>query len=328
MSNLKVGFVFHDKALITGIALAAEMLNSAAGLRNKNAQKQAPLQIQLIAGQPGIQVVSAGLRLQPDINFDDAAQMDILILPPMWGNPFPVLAKASYLKPWIVQQYEGGAKILATGTGVCWLAECGLLEHQVATTHWYFYQKFLQRYPNVKLNRRASITEANGLYCAGSINSQSEMILYFIAELYGQKIANIIETHFSHEISKSGSQPFYQLGGQLQFDESIALAQDWMKSHLSENVTAKEVAAVCQLSLRTFNRRFKEQVGEPPHQYLLRIRMQNAKTLLRDLGLTIQDVAELVGYRDPYHFSCKFKLQFNMTPKQYREMVKAKSFKA
>ncbi|WP_261858522.1 GlxA family transcriptional regulator [Photobacterium sanguinicancri] len=325
---MKVGFVLYHRALITGVSLAAEMLSSAASLREKRFQRSDPFSIQLIASSLSSPKLTAGLRLEPDITFGDPAVFDIIILPPMWGNPLSALSHTPALVPWLIEQYRQGAKLVATGTGVMLLAETGLLDHQVATTHWYFYDKFTARYPDVKLNRKASITAANGLYCTGSINSQTEMILFLIAQQYGQKIATTIETHYGHEISKSSQQPFYQIGGEVQFDESIAFAQDWMKRHLSQTITAQQVADACELPLRTFSRKFKDQVGQAPHQYLQKIRMEAAQELLRDFGMSIQDVAEQVGYKDAYHFSTRFKQAFAMTPAQYRTMVKAKIYNA
>ena len=321
---MKVGFVLYHRALITGVSLAAEMLSSAASLRERKQQRDSPFDIKLIAPSLKSPKLTAGIKLQPDMTFEDEHIFDIVVLPPMWGNPISSLSHTPEIVPWLIRQYQHGAKLVATGTGVSWLAETGLLDNQVATTHWYFYEKFAARYPRVQLNRQASITAANGLFCTGSINSQSEMILYLIADNFGQKIANTIETHFGHEISKSAQQPFYQIGGQVQFDESIALAQDWMKRNLSQPMTAQSVAIQCGMPLRTFNRKFKDQIGQSPHQYLQKIRMETAQQLLRDFGMSVQDVAEQVGYKDAYHFSTRFQQQFSLTPSKYRKMVKAK----
>lgn len=326
--KMKVGFVLYNRALITGVSLAAEMLSSAASLRDRKTQREYPFEIKLVAPSLSPPKLAAGIRLQPDITFEDDDNFDIVVLPPMWGNPFSSISQSPTIIPWLIKQYQHGAQLVATGTGVCWLAETGLLDNQVATTHWYFYEKFTSRYPQVTLNRQASITAANGLFCTGSINSQSEMILYLIAENYGQKIADTIETHYGHEISKTSQQPFYQIGGQMQFDESIALAQDWMKRHLAQPITAQRVAQECKLPLRTFNRKFKDQVGQSPHQYLQKIRMEAAQHLLRDFGMSVQDVAEQVGYKDAYHFSTRFQQQFSITASQYRKMVKAKIYNA
>lgn len=322
---MNVGFLVFDKALITGVSLAAEMMLSASKLRSRQQIKKDPLEVKVVGICEAL-AQSAGVTLQPDVLMDDCEQLDLLILPPLWGNPFPVMARAPKVAPWLVSQYTGGASIMATGTGVCWLAESGLLDGQVATTHWYFFEKFRRYYPSVSLNSQASITESNGLYCTGSINSQTEMVLYFIRLWYGEKIVGVIEKHFSHEISFSDQQPFYQVGGGMQFDEAIAQVLDWIKRELSREITAANMAQVANMSLRTFNRKFKQQVGLTPNHYLQKIRMEEAKVLLRDPGLNQTDVAQLIGYRDTHHFSRKFSQFFQLRPRQYRQMVRAKQF--
>ncbi|QUJ69328.1 helix-turn-helix domain-containing protein (plasmid) [Photobacterium sp. GJ3] len=325
---MKIAFVLYPRALITGISLAAEMLSSAASLRPRRVQKSQPVTISVVATSLAPITLNSGLHIQPDMTLSEPEHFDFIILPPIWGNPLASLKQCPTLVPWLSQQYRQGAKIIATGTGVCWLAETGLLDHQVATTHWYFYDKFAARYPNVSLNRQASITVANGLYCTVSINSQSELVLYLIREHFGQTVAKTVETHFGHEISQSNQQPFYQIGGEVQFDESIALAQDWLKRNLGQTMTAADIARQCGLPLRTFQRRFKAQVGQTPHEYLQSLRMEAAQILLRDFGLSLQDVAEQVGYKDAHHFSTRFQQEFSLSPAQYRNMVKAKIYQA
>lgn len=325
---MNVAFALYPRAIVTGISLAVEMLTSAASLRDHALQKREPLTIKIVADSLRCPSLTGGLVLQPNATFMDPLNADIIVLPPMWGNPRSSLKKNPGVINWIKQNYHAGCQFVATGTGVIWLAETGLLDGQVATTHWYYYDQFAKTYPLVKLNRKASITAADGLYCTGSINSQAEMILYLIAEHFGQKTANIIETHYGHEVSKTSQQPFYKIGGQVQFDESIALAQDWMKRHLSRNITSQTVAEQCALPLRTFNRKFKEQVGQTPHQYLQQLRVTTAQQLLRDFSMSIQDVAEQVGYKDSYHFATRFRQTCHITPSEYRKMIRAKMYNA
>jgi len=323
---MKLGFLFYERALVTGVSLAADMLSSAAQLREREARKADPMQIQLIGidNEPLLQ--QSGLKLQADVCMSACQQLDLLILPPMWGKPQPVLSKYPQVSDWLIRQYQGGADIMATGTGVCWLAQSGLLDEQVATTHWYFFDKFSELYPKVRLNRQATVTEANGLYCTGSINSQTEMVLYFIHQLFGAKVTKVIEQHFSHEISFEGELPFYREGGQLQFDESIAFSLDWINNNLSSDLTAKHLAQISKLSLRTFNRKFKQQVGESPNQYVQKKRIQEAQKLLRDLSLAMGDIAHLTGYKNASYFSQAFKAHLDMLPSEYRAMVRAKGF--
>ncbi len=324
---MKVGFLFYPKALMTGVSLSAEMLRCASLLRSRHQQRHNPLTIELFTVSEADSVTTlSGLTLRSNGHFSQAQPLDLIIIPPMWGNPIPVVNKHPELIPWLQHQYASGAKLVATGTGVCWLAEAGLLDDGVATTHWYFLDKFRQRYPQVNLNRQATVTESNNIYCTASINSQTEMVVYLIRTLFGDAIAGVIEQHFSHEVSASSQQPFYQQGGSLQFEESIALILDFIEQNLSAPITNQDMADSCHLSLRTFNRKFKQQVGQSPHVYLQHRRLEEGKRLLRDIGLRVGEVAALVGYQDAAHFSNRFSRYFGVTPKAYRAMGKAKVY--
>ena len=321
---MKVGLALYNKTLLTSATLATEMLLSAQKLRPRKEQKQDPLIIQVIA--PDSLVSSSGIIPKVDINYHSYEQYDIVLFPPMWGNPMASIKQHPEIIPWLTQQYHGRCRLLATGTGVCWLAQSGLLDSQIATTHWYYYDKFAKLYPQVKLNREASTTRTSGIYCTRSINSQTELIVYLISRYYGRDIAKVIETHYMHEVSKVSDEPYFEVGGGLQYDEQVAIAQSFIKQNISAPLTLDQIAQHCGISNRTLARRFNVQVGESPHQYLVRVRMQQAKSLFLDLSFSIQDVAELVGYKDAHYFSRLFKQVYDVTPKKYRQIVKAKAF--
>lgn len=321
---MKVGLALYNKTLLTSVTLATEMLLSAQRLRPRKHQKEDPLTIQVVA--PDQLQLAGGITPKIDCNYQVYQQYDILLLPPMWGNPLAVLSKHPEIIPWLTKQYRGGCRILATGTGVCWLAETGLLDNQVATTHWYFHDKFAQRYPKIILKREAATTRTAGLYCTRSINSQTELIVYLISRYFGLEIAKVIETHYMHEVSSVSEQPYFEIGGGMQYDEQVAIAQSFIKQHSNQAVTLKQIADHCGISTRTLTRRFVDQVGESPHQYQQRVRMRQAKTLFHDLNFSIQEVAELVGYKDAYYFSRLFQQIYEISPKQYRHIVKSKTF--
>ena len=321
---MKVGIALYNKTLLTSVTLACEMLISAHTLCSRATRKTDPLHIETIA-PPNFKPMG-GIFPQIDINYDTFHQYDIIILPPMWGNPMAVIRQHASITHWLLRQYQGGARILATGTGVCWLAETGLLDDKVATTHWYYYDKFAANYPQIKLNRNASITKTSGLYCSASINSQTELIVYLISRYFGSRIGKVIEEHYMHEVSGVGEQPFFEEGGEMQFDEQVAIAQTYINQHMHQPLTLEKIAEYCGLSKRTLTRRFERQVGQSPHKFLMQVRMKQAKSLLNDLNLSLQEIAELVGFKDSHYFSCQFQQHFDVSPKRYRQIVKTKAY--
>ncbi|OKP02647.1 GlxA family transcriptional regulator [Xenorhabdus eapokensis] len=268
------------------------------------------------------------IKLHTHCQFSDQVNFDLVFLPPMWGNPFSSMADREDILEWLCRQKDNQAIIIATGTGGCWLAKAGLLEEKTVTTHWYFYDKFESHFPTVDVNRKASITYCDNIYCVRSINSQTELLVYLIAQFFSIPIAKIIEKHFLHEVSHFQSEPFFQIGGNMQFDEMVSIAQNYIKQHVDSQITIKDIATYVGVSESTLIRRFKGQIGISPHKYILNHRLSTAKQLLMDNSLTLLHIAQLVGFKDAYYFSKIFEQHFKLTPTAYRKLVKAKVFHA
>ena len=80
------------------------------------------------------------------------------------------------------------------------------------------------------------------------------------------------------------------------------------------------------MSLRTFNRRFKQATDSTPLEYLQHIRLGTAKDLLKDSNLSIAEISYRVGFSDPGYFSALFKRRVSLNPREYRRLVRAKLF--
>ena len=67
---------------------------------------------------------------------------------------------------------------------------------------------------------------------------------------------------------------------------------------------------------------FKQTYGVSPQQYLINLRMQKAKEMMRHSSFSIADISLAVGYKSPYYFSKEFKRLFSITPSQYLNTLK------
>jgi AraC family transcriptional regulator len=92
-----------------------------------------------------------------------------------------------------------------------------------------------------------------------------------------------------------------------------------MKAHLAEDFSLDQLAALAGLSKFHFHRLFKQAVGEAPSHHLLKLRMQEAKRLLRETKRSVVDVALDVGYTNPSHFARFFRRETGLSPSDYRQ---------
>lgn len=110
-----------------------------------------------------------------------------------------------------------------------------------------------------------------------------------------------------------------------QSDKPVEQARTWIMEHLHEELTVKLVADHVHMNPTYFCKYFKTQTGETIFNFITRMRVEKAKTLLRDRGSKLQDISLQVGYQDTKYFSKLFKQLVGQTPSQYRDSIHDKA---
>lgn len=325
---MRIAFVITPQMLVTSLTNAFELLyaaNQTAKIRL--AEPHTKIELVKVAVDNGRIDFDAGLSLQPDQTISRDA-FDMVYLPALWRNPRPVVKQNQAIVDWVRWQYEHGAIINATGTGVCFIAEAGLLDEKPATTHWHHLERFAIDYPLVDLKRQHFITNAGKIYCAASINAQTDLTLHHVHRFFSKEISDHLAQHFSHEVR----QPFDRLSFSQKEntnhpDEVILQAQLWMQNHLNKAaISMRKLAELFGMSQRNFTRRFRSATNMTPLQYLQSQRLTEARDLLQNSNLSIAEIAYRVGYIDVSYFTKLFKQFSSITPKEYRTTVRAKLF--
>lgn len=102
----------------------------------------------------------------------------------------------------------------------------------------------------------------------------------------------------------------------------IREAITYMQDHINDQLTTKDMAQPLNLSPSYLSHYFKEKTGYAPIDYFIQLKVQKACHLLDTTNLYIKEIAQELGYSDPYYFSRLFKKVMTMSPKVYREMEK------
>lgn len=100
--------------------------------------------------------------------------------------------------------------------------------------------------------------------------------------------------------------------------------KQFMKDHYRENLTLENIAASAFLSSGYASRIFKKQMNISIMDYLLQLRMDEAKKMLRETTLSIDEIASKTGYADSSYFTKVFRKAMGMTPSRYRQSLKSK----
>ena len=333
---MKIGFLIIPNMLVTSFSNAFELFAAAkAKAIAERSLAAKTLELLTIQAQEGSKPLHSGLQIQADMvltskNGKSAPlpYFDMIFVPTMWRNPNKIVNKNKHIGDWLRDQWEHGAIINATGTGVCFVAESGLLDQQAATTHWYHFDEFEKKYPAVNLKRHHFITSSRKIFCAASINAQTDLVLHHVHRFIGPSVSEHLSRHFSHEVR----QPYDRLSFDQEKenshpDESILQAQLWLQNNLNQaQLSLESLPLQLGMSSRTFNRRFKLATGTSPKQYLQAQRLIEAKDLLKKSNLSIGEIAFRVGYLDVSYFSKLFKSDVGASPTQWRTSIRAKLF--
>lgn len=102
-------------------------------------------------------------------------------------------------------------------------------------------------------------------------------------------------------------------------DYSIARAQHYIEQHYAEAITLTKLADIGHMSVTTFNRHFKKEMGITPIDYLIEVRIRVAKLMLKRSDISITDVALRCGFGSASHFSSTFTERVGESPQEYRK---------
>jgi AraC-like DNA-binding protein len=106
------------------------------------------------------------------------------------------------------------------------------------------------------------------------------------------------------------------------FTESIInQARIIFRTNIEQDIAMEKIAEELNVSYAWFRKAFKTYTGIAPHQYLLQLKIEKAKTLLLDQSKTIKEIAFGLNFESAFYFSKLFKEKVGMSPELYRKSI-------
>lgn len=245
---------------------------------------------------------------------DRVAGADLVIVPGIDDPARPVPARVGAV---LRAAHARGAVVASICTGAFVLAAAGLLDGRRATTHWAAAAQLAERFPRIDVDPDVLFVDEGSVVTSAGSSAGLDMCLHLLCREQGQAAAA--------QAARLAVAPLYREGGQAQFiPQSVPSAGnlapliDWALANLEQALDVEVLARRACMTPRTFARKFREQTGTTPMQWLLTARIRRAQALLETTGLTIDQVAGLAGFGSPVTFRARFQRLAGLTPSAYR----------
>ncbi|MGF6837369.1 AraC family transcriptional regulator [Paraburkholderia youngii] len=139
------------------------------------------------------------------------------------------------------------------------------------------------------------------------------------SRLYVDTLVHALAAHLlQHYSSGNGARRGSATRPERLVPRRIRRVTDYIRANLAEDLAIAELAEQAGLSSFHFARVFRRETGETPHQFVTRLRLEEAARLLRATDRTVLQIALEVGFENAGHFSVQFKRGYGATPLAYR----------
>jgi transcriptional regulator GlxA family with amidase domain len=274
-----------------------------------------PYRLRVCAESP--EVRAGGFTIRVDQGLEALDDADTVIVPgcsEVAGPPSPQALDA------LRRAALGGARIASVCSGAFVLAEAGLLDGLRATTHWVAAGQLARRYPRIKVDPDVLYVDNGRILTSAGAAASLDMCLHMIRADLGSAVAA--------DAARMSVMPLEREGGQAQFivheqppvprGSTLEPVLEWIEDNLGGEITLGAMAARSGMSERTFSRRFREQTGTTPLQWLLRARVRRAQYLLENSDHPVERIARQAGFGSPTAFRERFRRVVGTTPQAYR----------
>ena len=274
--------------------------------------------LRVCAAEEGLLRTSAGFRIAVDHGLE-ALQSAQTVIVPSWRDPQE--RPPQPLLDALVAAHGRGAQLVGLCLGAFVLAEAGLLDGRVATTHWAWAEQFAARYPGVRLDADVLYVEDDSLLTSAGTTAGIDCCLHLLRTQYGSEIANAVARRLV--------MPPHRQGGQAQYveqplpatarDSRLAGLLDWVRANLQQSHSLDSLAEKALMSRRTFTRHFRLLTGTTVGEWLLAERLALCQRLLETTDQPIEQVAMLAGFGSPASLRHHFGQAFGVSPKAWRQ---------
>jgi transcriptional regulator GlxA family with amidase domain len=293
----------------------------------------------VVSGEPPPLRAHNDFTIQPSCGLQRLADADLIALPAVGdgrlarpaqetaGPPAPPSGpdRPAAFPPDLLEALRAavdrGARVLSICSGAFILGEAGLLDGRRCTTHWRHAAELARRFPQAKVDPDVLYVDDDPVITSAGTAAGIDACLYLVRKEQGSRVAN--------GIARRMVVPPHRDGGQAQYvvqpvapscDGTLRDLLEWLRGHLDQTLTVRQLAARANMSERTLARRFVQDTGTTPQRWLTGQRILLAQQLLEESDATVDAIAERSGFGNATALRHHFRVWRGTTPNAYRRL--------
>ncbi|WP_051834575.1 GlxA family transcriptional regulator [Streptomyces sp. NRRL S-15] len=276
---------------------------------------------------PGPVRTDADFSIMVEHGPDALATADTVVVPASYGlGPVhsegrltgELAAALAYIRP--------GTRLVSICTGGYVLAAAGYLDGRPATTHWSSADHFQRVFPKVRVDPDVLFIDDGDVLTSAGVAAGIDLCLHILRRDHGTAVAN--------DVARRTVVPPHRDGGQAQFIRrplpeaglaTTTAARSWALGRLEQPILLRDMARQESMSVRTFTRRFREESGISPGQWLTQQRVERARQLLESTDLSVDQVAQDAGFGTATSLRQHVQAALGVSPTVYRRTFRTRS---
>ncbi|WP_285561525.1 helix-turn-helix domain-containing protein, partial [Actinoplanes regularis] len=222
--------------------------------------------------------------------------------------------------------HERGAWVMSVCTGAFALGEAGLLDGRRCTTHWRHTDELAQRYPAAKVDPDVLYVQDGKILTSAGTAASLDAGLHLVRQEHGTAIATALARRLVVPPHRDGGQAqFIQTPLQPVQCETLQPVLTQVLGTLDQPHSVETMAEFAHMAPRTFARKFRNETGATPHDWLTNQRLLLARRLLEDSDLCMHTIAERAGFGSAATLRHHFAQRLSTTPQAYRGTFRSQS---
>jgi transcriptional regulator GlxA family with amidase domain len=258
---------------------------------------------------------TSGFGVSPSAGLGALRRADTIVVPAYAAVLDPPPAKALTA---LRAASRRGARVLSVCTGAFALAHAGLLDGRRAATHWAWAGELARRFPAIAIDPDALYVDEGAVMTSAGLSAGIDLSLHAIRKDFGVAAGERVARHMVAAPHREGGQAQFARPSVAEAGGSLEATRRWAAERLDQPLDVAAMSGHAGVSPRTFARRFREETGTTPLQWLLSQRVLEARRLLEGSDQPVETIAWRCGFGTAASLRDHFRRATATTPTAYR----------